>query len=118
MLWAMAMEPNPYAPPKASLTDPGPVRPLSPEQEGEAIKAFGLRRLRAKSRAFAVGWLVCTTLLLLVTGFVLALLIGAGLAAGISTLYVKARKQAMVDAVCRELGLHPHAFSPDRYLVE
>ena len=112
------MEQNPYAPPQTSLTDPGVVRPLSPEQEGEAIKAFGLRRMRAKSWAFGIGWLICTPLLLLVTGFVVALLLGAGLAAGISTLYVKARKQAIVDAVCRELGLHPRAFSPDRYLVK
>jgi hypothetical protein len=114
----MTIEQNPYAPPRASLNDPGPVRPLSPEQEGEAIKAFGLRRMRAKSWAFGIGWLVCTPLLLLVTGFVVALLLGAGLAAGISSLYVKARKQAIVDAVCRDLGLPSQAFSPDRYLVE
>jgi hypothetical protein len=118
MLWAMTMQQNPYAPPKASLTDPGPVHPLSPEQEGEAVKAFGLRRMRAKGWAFGIGWLVCTPLLLLVTGFVVALLLGAGLGAGIASLYVKTRRQAMVDAVCRDLGLHPQAFSPDRYLVD
>jgi hypothetical protein len=109
---------NPYAPPKAALLDQGPVQPLSPEAEGEAIRLFGIRRMRTKSRAFGVAWLLCTPLLLLVTGFVAALLGGAGLAAGLSSFYVRMRKEAIVNAVCRELGLPPRAFSPDRYLVE
>jgi hypothetical protein len=65
----------------------------------------------------AVGWFISTVLLLLVTGFVVALLVGASLGAGISTVYVRARKEAIVNAVCRELGLATGAFSPDRYLV-
>jgi hypothetical protein len=82
------------------------------------MRALGQRRIRAKTRSFGVAWVGCTSLLMLVTGLLPALLLGAVIAGAISTFYVKARKQAMSEAVSRELGLSPKAFSPDRYLLD
>lgn len=114
------MEQNPYEPPKADIgvgSSSGSGQPLPADVEAKAMELLGRKRSSAAGISFAVAWAVCTPLLLLVTGLLLALIIGGVAAGAISKLYVKSRTQAYVTQVSQELGIPPGAFRPERYLI-
>lgn len=114
----MTNERNPFAPPRASLDDGGMVRHNDVDREQQAMRALGQLRSRARGRAFAVSWALSALPLMLIMGLVPAMLAGAAIASAISTIYVKATKQAMVEKICQEFGLSVEAFAPDRYLID
>jgi hypothetical protein len=116
---------NPYEPPKSDIvagafssgSGLAAGQALPPDIEAKAMELLGRKRSRAAGISFAVAWAVCTPMLLLVTGLLLALIIGGALAGAISKLYVKSSTQAFVTQVSRELGIPPGAFRPERYLI-
>ena len=125
------MERNPYAPPNANLENPwagaprdagfasAPVAPLSPEVEMRAMAELGQRRAKARNRAFVIGWPACTIVLVLVgVGVILAAILGSAIAGAITKVYMRSRNRALADEVCRDLGINPAAFSPERYLID
>jgi hypothetical protein len=123
------MDFDPYRPPKANLNAgegdsfaPGVLRPeerLSPEVEMRAMAELGKRRAKTRNRTFAIAWPVCTAGLMLVgLGLIPAGLIGSALAGLATKGYMKSRNRALADAVARDLGVNPLAFSPERYLID
>jgi hypothetical protein len=112
----MAMDP--YAPPKSTEDAPIGMQVLPPELEMQAVGALGQMRARAASRAFVVGWLASTAVLMLAgLGLIPAGLLGGLAGGGISKGYVNLRKPAMIEAVSRQLGIPAGLFNPDRYLL-
>jgi hypothetical protein len=108
---------NPFAPPKADL-EGGPVERLSPEMEARAMEMLGKLRARTGAISFAVIWPLCTAVLMLGLGLIWALIVGSVIGAALSRAYVKARRRAMVESVCRALGVRPGSFNPDQYLID
>ena len=111
------MSENPFAPPKADL-EGGPVERLSPEMEARAMEMLGKLRARTGAISFAVIWPLCTAVLMLGLGLIWALIVGSVIGAALSRAYVKARRRAMVESVCRALGVRPGSFNPDQYLID
>jgi uncharacterized membrane protein len=119
------VEQNPYEPPKADIgagasssgSGLAAGQLLPPDVEAKAMELLGRKRSSAGGISFAVAWAVCTPTLLLVTGVLLALIIGGTLAGAISKLWVQSRTQAYVTQVSQELGIPAGAFRPERYLI-
>jgi hypothetical protein len=113
----MAMDP--YAPPRSTEDAPIAMQALPPELEMQAVRVLGEMRTRAAGRAFAVGWLASTAVLMLVgLGLIPAGLLGGLAGGGISKGYLSWRKPAMIEAVSRQLGIPAGLFNPDKYLVD
>ena len=115
----MATPWDPYAPPRTDRPGVAAAAPLTAELEMRAMAELGKRRSRAKVRAFAVMWMLFTGGLAVIgVGLLPAFLAGAGLAGVGSRAYLRGRNRALAEAVCRDLGIDPAAFAPERYLVD
>jgi hypothetical protein len=119
----MADPTNPYAPPAAPddpwYAGPAPAR-LAPDVEARAMELLGKLRSRTVARSFAVGWMASMGGLMAVVGMGLipALIVGSLLGGAISKAYCRWRRPALAEKVCRQLGIDPRAFAPDRYLID
>ena len=116
---------NPYEAPNADITGVASSVPglsdgmssLPPEVELRAMALLGHKRSRSTGASFAIAWAACIAVLMFVTGLIWAFFVGAALAGVISRAYVRSRTPALVAAVCKELGLPPGSFRPERYLL-
>lgn len=113
------MDQNPYAPPRP-LTDPiaGSAAPVTAEKELQVMREIGRRRVRTFSWTFGISWPVSWALLLLVLGFIPAMILGAALAGVFAKYFVKSRKDAIIAAVMSECGVPPGALDPSKYIMD
>jgi anti-sigma factor RsiW len=95
------------------------VAPLAAEVEMRAMVELGKRRASLRHKAFVIGWPVCTAVLMFLGfGIIPAAVIGSAAAGAFTKVYVVRRNRSLVEEVCRDLGINPLAFWPERYLID
>jgi hypothetical protein len=116
------MDPNPYQPPRPdrAATAVDPNHPLSAEKESEVMREIGRRRARGFKVGFAIAWPLSLGVLMfgVSLGFIPAMIGSAALAAALSKLLVKMRKEEIIRSVLAAHGVPEGVFDPSKFIVD
>jgi len=84
-----------------------------------AMAELGKRRASVRNRTLAITLPFSAAVLIVIgLGFIPATIADSALGGLLTKVYMKRRNRSLADDVCRDLGINPLAFSPERYLID